>query len=412
MTMELFNHLEEQVQEENQRRVLLILENLPVPADRRMWQLATSLKNAGYHVSVISPRPAHEPDNLVLEGIHLYRYPTLPPTHTIFHYLWETLYCWLQTFRLTFRVWHKHGIDVVHTANPLDTFWVVGLFYKLFGKKFVYEHRDLCPEMYEARFHRKDFIYKALVWLERASYRVANLVIEMNESYKQIALERGQVPPDKITIVRSGPRKSEFQPAEPMPELKKGKQYLVCYLGVMGPQDGADIFVQAAHYIVHTKGFKDAHFLLVGSGDAYEDVVRMAKELDLEDYTTFTGFVSDRQQLLSYLSTADVGVASDPENDYTAKSTMNKVLEFMAVGLPVIATPSIENQWSAQDALVAPENASPEAFGETILALLNNPGKRRTMSEFGRRRFIECLSWEQSEQALLSAYDRLFDVQS
>lgn len=390
------------------RRVLLVLENLPVPHDRRMWQVATSLRRAGYHVSVISPRPPEDPEYCELEGVHLYRYPMLPPTHSVGNFIREALYCLWHTFRLSRRVEREQGFDVFHAGNPLDIFWSIGLYYKLRGKKFVYEHRDLCPELYEVRFKKRGLFYHLQVWFERLSYRFADMIIEMNESYRQNALQRGRARPEKIVIVRSGPRASEFYPVEPDPSLKKGKRYLVCYLGVMGPQDGTDIFVKAAHHIVYKRGFTDVHFAAIGSGDCLEEVKRLAHELGMEEHITFTGFIRDRELLVRYLSTADVGVASDPDNSYTARSTMNKIIEFMAVGLPIVATRSIENKWSAQDALISPPNDSPEAFGDTILELLHDEERRRQMSEFGRKRFLECLSWERSEQVLLQAYDRLF----
>lgn len=390
------------------RRVLLVLENLPVPHDRRMWQLATSLQRAGYHVSVISPRPHAEPEYCELEGVHLYRYPMLPPTHSVGNFVREAFYCLWNTFHLSRRVEKEQGFDVLHVGNPLDIFWTLGLFYKLRGKKFVYEHRDLCPELYEARFKKRGVFYHLQVLFERWSYRLADMIIEMNESYRQNALQRGRASPEKIVIVRSGPRASEFAPVAPDPTLKKGKKHLVCYLGIMGPQDGTDIFVRAAHYIVFKRGYTDVHFVAIGSGDCLEEAQQLSHQLGLDDYITFTGFIREREILLRYLSTADVGVASDPDNSYTSRSTMNKIIEFMAVGLPIVATRSIENKWSAQDSLVSPPDDRPESFGDTILALLQDEARRRTMSEFGRKRFLECLSWERSEVVLLSAYERLF----
>jgi glycosyltransferase involved in cell wall biosynthesis len=345
--------------EEQPRKVLLVLENLPVPHDRRMWQVATSLQRAGYHVSVISPRPPEDPDYCVLEGVHLYRYPMLPPTHSVGNFVKEALYCLWHTFRLSKRVEHEQGFDVFHVGNPLDIFWSIGLYYKARGKKFVYEHRDLCPELYEVRFKKRGLFYHLQVLFERWSYHLADMIIEMNESYRQNALERGKADPEKIVIVRSGPRASEFMPVEPDLSVKRGKKHLVCYLGIMGPQDGTDIFVKAAHHIVYTRGYRDVHFLAIGSGDCLEEVKQLAQQLNLNDYITFTGFVRERDLLLRYLSAADVGVASDPDNSYTARSTMNKIIEFMAVGVPIVATPSIENKWSAQDALISPPRRPP-----------------------------------------------------
>jgi glycosyltransferase involved in cell wall biosynthesis len=299
--------------EEPPRKVLLVLENLPVPHDRRMWQVATSLQRAGYHVSVISPRPPEDPDYCVLEGVHLYRYPMLPPTHSVGNFVKEALYCLWHTFRLSKRVEREQGFDVFHVGNPLDIFWSIGLYYKARGKKFVYEHRDLCPELYEVRFKKRGLFYHLQVLFERWSYQLADMIIEMNESYRQNALERGKADPEKIVIVRSGPRASEFMPVEPDLSVKRGKKHLVCYLGIMGPQDGTDIFVKAAHHIVYTRGYRDVHFLAIGSGDCLEEVKQLAQQLNLNDYITFTGFVRERDLLLRYLSAADVGVASDPD---------------------------------------------------------------------------------------------------
>jgi len=393
---------------EQPRKVLLVLENLPVPHDRRMWQVATSLQRAGYHVSVISPRPPEDPEYCVLEGVHLYRYPMPPPTHSVGNFVKEALYCLWHTFRLSKRVEREQGFDVFHVGNPLDIFWSIGLYYKARGKKFVYEHRDLCPELYEVRFKKRGLFYHLQVLFERWSYQLADMIIEMNESYRQNALERGKADPEKIVIVRSGPRASEFMPVEPDLSVKRGKKHLVCYLGIMGPQDGTDIFVKAAHHIVYTRGYRDVHFLAIGSGDCLEEVKQLAQELNLNNYITFTGFVRERDLLLRYLSAADVGVASDPDNTYTARSTMNKIIEFMAVGLPIVATQSIENKWSAQEALISPPDDRPESFGDTILELLMDEERRRFMSQYGRQRFLDCLSWERSEQVLLTAYDRLF----
>ncbi|MER3558089.1 MAG: glycosyltransferase WbuB [Armatimonadota bacterium] len=332
----------------------------------------------------------------------------LPPTHSVGNFAREAFYCLWNTFRLSRRVEKEQGFDVLHVGNPLDIFWTLGLFYKLRGKKFVYEHRDLCPELYEVRFKKRGVLYHLQVLFERWSYRLADMIIEMNESYRQNALQRGRASPEKIVIVRSGPRASEFAPVEPDPTIKKGKKHLVCYLGIMGPQDGTDIFVRAAHHIVFKRGYTDVHFVAIGSGDCLEEAQQLSHQLGLDDYITFTGFIREREILLRYLSTADVGVASDPDNSYTARSTMNKIIEFMAVGLPIVATRSIENKWSAQDALISPPDDRPESFGDTILALLQDAARRRAMSEFGRKRFLECLSWERSEAVLLSAYDRLF----
>jgi len=377
--------------------------------DRRVWQESLALTEAGYLVSVISPRPPGEPEYMELEGVHLYRYPMPPPTKSVLSFLYEFSYCWLQTWRLARRVWKERGFDVIHTCNPPDTFWLIGRFYKRKGVKFVFDQHDLCPELYESRFGRRDLFYKGLLWLEKQTYRTADGVIATNESYRRVAMERGGVPPDRITIVRSGPSASRFQRVQPDPVLKRGRKYLGVYLGVMGAQDGVDYLLRAIDHVVHTFNYHDCHFALIGSGDMYPDLVKLAHQLKLDDFVEFTGRIPDAD-LLRYFSTADIALAPDPLNPLNDVSTMNKIIEYMAVGLPIVSFDLKESRYSAQDAAVYIPNNDERAFAKAIIDLLNNPEQRTRMSEIGCKRFLECLSWEHSKQKLVEFYDKLLQV--
>lgn len=388
-------------------KILILVENLPVPIDRRVWQESLALTEAGYKVSVISPRPKGEPEYKELQGIHMYRYKMPPPTKGTLSFFYEFTYCWIQTFKLARRVWKEQGFDVIQTCNPPDTFWPIGQHYKKRGVKYVFDQHDLCPELFESRFNRRGFFYKGLLWLEQQNYRTADMIISTNETYRCVAIERGGVPPERVTIVRSGPLASKFISGEPDPSLKRGKKYMGVYLGVMGPQDGVDYLVRAAHHVVHTLGHKDTQFAFIGGGDMFEELKAMATELNLDDYVEFTGRISD-ELLLKYFSTADIAFAPDPCNPLNDVSTMNKVVEYMALGLPIVSFNLKETRYSAQSAAVYVDDNDEKAFAQTTIDLLNNPEQRQEMSAFGKERFVNTLSWEHSKKRLVRAYDWLF----
>lgn len=374
--------------------------------DRRVWQESLALTEAGYEVSVISPCPHKEPEYMELQGVHLYRYPMPPPTKSMFSFFYEFIYCWLQTWRLTRRVWRERGIDVIHTCNPPDTFWTIGRWYKRKGVKFVFDQHDLCPELYESRFGRRGLLYRGLLWLEKQTYRTADGVIVPNESYRRVAMERGGVAPEKIAIVRSGPIASQFQRVEPDPSLKCGHRYMGVYLGVMGAQDGVDYLLRAIHHVLYTFEHTDTLFVLIGGGDMYPDLVQMSQDLKLTEHVKFTGRIPD-EELLRYFSTADIALAPDPFNSLNDVSTMNKVIEYMAVGLPIVSFDLKESRYSAQESAIYVANNDERAFAQAILDLLNDPERRKCMGEFGQKRFRECLSWEHSKQKLVEFYNQI-----
>lgn len=392
-------------------KVLHLSENLPLPFDRRVWMELGALRDAGWKVIAISPMGEKWTlPSEVIDGITLLRYPPPPPTKGTLSYIWEFLYCWLQTARLSLLALARHGFDVVHAANPPDTFWAIAAFYKLFGKRFVFDHHDLCPELYLARFgeeRRGSFLYRALAWLEWAQFRTADLVISTNESYRQVAIGRGRKPPDRVIVVRSGPSRERFATVRPVDEeLKRGKPYLVAYLGVMAPQDGVDHLLQAAHRMVHGHGRKDVAFTLVGAGDSFADLVALARELRLKDCVEFTGRIPDAE-VEKILATADVCVCPDPQNPLNDVSTMNKVLEYMACGRPIVAYDLREHRFSAAEGALYATPNDVDDLAAKIEALLDDPERRKELGAYNRQRFLERMAWEYSAGELLRAYEIL-----
>ncbi|HVP39278.1 MAG TPA: glycosyltransferase family 4 protein [Candidatus Saccharimonadales bacterium] len=386
-------------------KVLILVENLTVPFDRRVWLESRALRDAGWHVSVICPEgPPHVLRYENLEGVHIYRYPAPPPTRGLGSYLREFLHCWLWTFRLAFRVRREQGFDVLHACNPPDTFFLIGWWWRVAGVKFVFDQHDLCPEVYLSRFGaRRGFLYRALLLLERLTYASSDLVIATNQSYRQVARSRGRVDDRRAAVVRSAPDLSRFQQVDPCPELRRGRRHLVCYLGVMAPQDGVDYLLRAVHHVVRERRREDIHFSLIGSGDSFEDLRRLAAELGIGPWVEFTGRIPDAD-VMRYLSTCDLGAAPDPRNPLNDLSTMNKVLEYMATGRALVAFDLKETRFSAGDgALYAAPNREDD-FGDRMLELLDDPERRAAMGARNARRLREELAWDKSAAALVEAY--------
>ena len=392
----------------NPRRVLFLVENLPSPFDRRVWQEACALRDAGYAVSIACPTGrGYEKRFERIGGIDIWRYALPTEGEGAAGYLVEYAVALAKTFFLAFRVSFGRGFDVIHACNPPDLFFLVGGFWKLFGKKFVFDHHDANPELYEAKFGRKGFFYGLMVALERLTFRTADISIATNESYRRIALERGGMAPERVFVVRSGPSLERLQVMPPDETLKKGRKYLVGYVGVMGRQEGIDYLLRAAAHIVHDMGRRDVHFGLVGGGTSLEELRRLAAELDVADYVTFTGRVPD-PEMLAMLNTADVCVNPDVANEMNDISTMNKVMEYMALGKPIVQFDLAEGRFSAQDASLYARRNNALDLASKIIELLEDPEKRRVMGEFGRRRVREELEWRYEAPKLLAAYEALW----
>jgi glycosyltransferase involved in cell wall biosynthesis len=393
------------------RRVLILVENLPSPFDRRVWQEATTLHAHGYEVSIICPTgKGYEARYEQIDGIHIHRYRLPLEAEGAKGYLVEYALALFHTFRLAWKVQFARGFDVIHACNPPDLLFLIGGFFKLLmGKKFLFDHHDINPELYEAKFGRRDFFYKLMVLFERWSFKTADVSIATNESYKKIAIERGGMDPDKCYVVRSGPKLDRLRLLPPVPELKRGRAYLVGYVGVMGAQEGIDLLLQAARYLIQTLGRTDVQFGLVGGGTSLEQMKQMAADMGIADYVTFTGRVPD-QQLLEMLNTADVCVNPDVANDMNDKSTMNKIMEYMALGKPIVQFDLVEGKVSAQEASLYALKNDPVDMARKIVELLDDPARRERMGAYGRHRVINELEWEYEAPKLLAAYERLYSA--
>jgi glycosyltransferase involved in cell wall biosynthesis len=387
---------------------LILVENLPSPFDRRVWQEACALRDAGYRVSIICPTgKGYERKFEAIDGIHIWRYDLPFEGEGAKGYAIEYAVALARTFLLSWRVLFTRGFDVIHACNPPDLFFLIGGFFKLFGKKFVFDHHDINPELYEAKFGRRDFFHRLLLKLEHWTFRAADVSIATNESYRRIAIDRGRMPPERVFVVRSGPSTERMKIRPPDASHKCGRRYLVGYVGVMGRQEGIDFLLRAARHIVFDHGRSDVHFGLVGGGTALEKMKALALELGIADFVTFTGRVPDRV-LLALLNTADVCVNPDTANEMNDKSTMNKIMEYMALGKPVVQFDLTEGRFSAQDAsLYARPNDSVDLAAK-ILELLDDPMRRAAMGEIGRRRVENELEWRHEAPKLLAAYEALW----
>lgn len=388
-------------------RVLLLVENLPVPFDRRMWMQATTLQRHGYRVTVICPQGQYTAGREVLQGVTIYRYP-LPSLPGIAGHLLEYGIALLATLTLTCVVRAREGFDAIHSANPPDLFFLIALLFKPFGTAFVFDQHDSMPEICDSRWRGwKRALFKRLcLWAERASYRTADRVIANNESYRGIARRRGDVPDSRIAVVRNAPSVGRFRAVPPRPELKDGTAFLVAYLGVIGPNDGLDHLLGAIAHIVHTRARADVRFVVIGSGDLFDQTVALSRSLRVDAHVRFTGRIAD-DAVLEWLSTADVCVAPDPQDPLNDISSFNKIVEYMAVGKPIVAFDLREVRISAQGAAVYAPGNDVAAFGDAILALIDAPEQRRAMGNAGRQRFESVLAWEHQETQLLALYGEL-----
>lgn len=394
------------------RRVLILVENLPSPFDRRVWQEALTLTADGWKVSIICPTgKGYESRYEQLEGVHIYRYAQDKEADSAVGYLAEYASAMWNTFRLACKVRREQGFDVVQACNPPDLLFLVGGFFKIFARtKFIFDHHDVSPELYEAKFGRRGILWKVMIWLERASFRTADVSIATNESYRRIAIERGRMDPQRVFVVRSGPQLDRLKIAPPTPELRCGRRYLVGYVGVMGKQEGIEYLLEAARHIVHDIGRRDVHFGLVGGGTSLQELKMLAVELKVADYVTFTGRVPDKE-LLDVLNTADICVNPDVANDMNDMSTMNKIMEYMALGKPIVQFDLTEGRFSAADASLYAARNDAHDLARNILSLLDDPERRAKMGAFGRRRVEQELEWKFEVPKLLNAYETVVAIQ-
>lgn len=391
------------------RHILILVENLSVPFDRRVWQEARALTDAGFKVTVICPVGTGQDteQETVIEDVRILRYPLRAATGGPSGYLSEYTLALFHTLRLAIKVRREGPVDIVHACNPPDLLFLIALALRPGGTRFVFDHHDLGPEMFLSRFPKGGrILYWLTRFVERITFATADAVISTNESYRRIAIERGKVAAERVTVVRTAPDLSRFLQREPDDSLRRGKHYLLAYLGVMGPSDGVDYAVRAIAYLRDVVGRDDFHCIFMGAGDSHDEVAALSARLGLADIVEFPGRVSD-EFAQRCLSTADVCLAPDPRNPLNDVSTMNKVVEYMAMARPIVSFDLVEARVSAADAAVYVEPNDELKFAQAIDALLGDPERRRRMGECGYRRVARELSWEVSRRALVRFYEQL-----
>ena len=389
-------------------RILIIVQNLPVPFDRRVWLECQALTAAGYDVTVICPKGKGDSAHEVLEGVTLLKYGPYAPGGSALGFVLEYAYSFIATARLVLRARREGRFDVLQACNPPDIFWPIGGWLRRRdGSRFVFDHHDLCPELYDSRFPQgRRLPYRGLLALEKATFRTADHVIATNASYAQIAERRGGKSPQDVTVVRTGPDHERLRRRAAVPALRRGRRHLVAYIGVMGPQDGVDLAVRAAAHVVHDLGRDDVSFTFMGAGDSHDQVEALRDELGLQGQVELPGRVPD-DTVMDVLSTADVGLSPDPKNPLNDVSTMNKTMEYMAFGLPVVAFDLKETRVSAQAAASYVPSGDVAAYARTIVELLDDDDRREVMGQEGRLRIEEELAWTYQRDAYVDVYDNL-----
>jgi glycosyltransferase involved in cell wall biosynthesis len=384
--------------------VCIVVENLPVPLDRRVWREALALRDAGYRVSIICPRTEAFPaKNETLEGIEIYRHRGFEAS-TAAGYILEYSYALAVEFLLTLKVFAKTRFRVLQACNPPDTIFLIALFWKLFGVRFIFDHHDLSPELFEAKFgNREGPLYRLARLLEYCSFRSANICIATNESFKEVAVNRGGKSPKSVYVVRNCPDIDRFRRPVNLIRNKFGKSNLVTYVGFMGTQDGLDLLLQSIEHIVHRENRHDTHFVLIGDGTVLPELKESVARKRLDEYVSFTGQVS-HEEVAAYLSNGDIGVAPDPKNAMNDHSTMVKILEYMAFRLPVVLFDLKEGRHIAGRAALYATPNDPVDFAAKITALLDNPQLREELGGYGRDRIEQRLNWKVEKASLIEAY--------
>lgn len=390
-------------------RVLILVQNLPVPFDRRVWLEAQALRDEGHQVTVICPRLNDLREHQVIDGIEVYSTPVYAPGGSSVGYLLEYAQSFASFALKALKARRRGGgFTVVQSCNPPDIFWPIGRLFRLLdGSSYVFDHHDLCPELYRSRFPEGPEIpLRGLLMLERLTFRTSDRVISTNESYAAVATQRGGVPSEFVTVVRTGPDPDRLQRVAADESLRRGHRFLVTYIGVMGPQDGVDYVLRAADVIVNAMGRTDVEFALMGKGDSFDELVRMRDELGLQDHVSFLGRVPD-ETVAAVMSTADIGLSPDPKNPLNDVSTMNKTMEYMAYSLPVVAFDLRETRVSAGEGAVYVEPNDVHLYAQAIVELLDDPARREEMGKAGRRRVVDVLAWPRQRRNYVGVYAEL-----
>jgi glycosyltransferase involved in cell wall biosynthesis len=389
------------------RSCVIVVENLPVPFDRRVWQEAQALHRAGWTVSVICPTNADFPKPFeIIDDIAIYRHPLPPEGRGAVAYFREYSTALLHEFRLLFRVHRERGFSIIQACNPPDLIFLAALPFKLIGKRFIYDQHDVSPELFIVKFGRKGFLYRALLFFERMSYRTADRVIAANATFKDIAISRGGKTPSQVEVVYGVPDRKRIHRVEPEPGLHGGRKFILGYVGIINEQDGVDHLVRAVAHLVKVIGFRDFRAVIVGSGPALEPVRSLASALEVEDFILFTGYLKG-ETLLAYLSAFDIGIIPDPLNEANDLMSMNKVFEYCALGIPTACYPLKETKRLLGEAGVYAPSHEPEGLAEACLKLMGDEALRARSAAAAAKLSAESFVWENEARKYVATYERV-----
>jgi glycosyltransferase involved in cell wall biosynthesis len=387
------------------KHILIIVENLSLPFDRRVWQEATTLKENGAEVSIICPKMKGYTSSFeIINDIKIYRHPLPLEAKGAFGYLLEYGTALFWEFVLSWKIFFQKRFQIIHGCNPPDLIFLVALWFKIFGVKYVFDHHDINPELFIAKYNRKGLFYKLMIFFERLTFATANYSIATNESYKEIAIRRGKMPLDKVQVIRSGPKLERLKFVSPDKRYLNGKKFLVGYVGVIGAQEGIDLLLESVRYIISIR--QDIQFSIVGGGSDLDRLSQLSDEMGLSDFVEFHGRVSD-ELLLTVLNTADVCVNPDKPSEMNNLSTMNKIMEYMALKKPMVQYDLKEGRFSAREASLYAKPGDTEDFAKKIIHLVDNPELRDKMADYGYKRVLNELSWDYEGEKLIKFYKRI-----
>ncbi|MCW6509963.1 glycosyltransferase [Lichenifustis flavocetrariae] len=389
------------------RSCVIIVENLPVPLDRRVWQEAKALRTAGWKVSVICPATEKYPARFErIDDISIYRHPLYMEADGWKGFLAEYSSALFHEFRLLIKVWRHEGFDVIQACNPPDLIFLVALPFKLLGKRFVFDHHDVAPELFVAKFNRKGPLHAVLRLMEWLTFKSADLVISANGTFRDIAITRGGKKPDDVVAVYGVPDRSHIRRVEPDPAVRNGRSIVIGYIGIIGEQDGVDHMVKALHLLKTTYGQTDFQGLIIGDGPALPRVKTLADELGIAESITFTGYLSG-ESLLRHLSAIEIGIIPDPVNPYNDKISMNKVFEYSALGIPSVGYPLTETQRLLKDGAVFADSPEPDGLARACLGLMVDADKRDRVGRAAKKISDSSFNWGREVSKYLGVYDRL-----
>jgi glycosyltransferase involved in cell wall biosynthesis len=392
------------------RSCVIVVENLPVPFDRRVWQEAQALHRAGWTVSVICPTNDHFPKPFeVIDDIAVYRHPLPPEGRGALAYFREYSAALFHEFRLLIKVHRERGFLIIQACNPPDLIFLAALPFKLMGKRFIFDQHDVSPELFVVKFGKKGFLYRGLMFFERMSYAMADFVITANATFKDIAVSRGGMPRSKVEVVYGVPDRKRIYRVEPEPGLHGGRKFVLGYLGIINEQDGVDHLVRAVAHLVRVKGFRDFRAVVVGSGPALELVRALACSLEVEDFVLFSGYLNG-EKLLAHISAFDIGVIPDPLNEANDLMSMNKVFEYCALGIPTACYPLRETKRLLGDAGVYAPSPNPAGLAEACLSLMRDESLRARSAAAAARLSAEKFLWENEARKYVATYERALSL--